>query len=151
MVPNTIEVRDFDPVLLAIAVLRDRIATLPTEDRNDLYELTKLLLCGDGEEQQSAAYAMREIIERPNRTVVAMQLSEESGADLEKWAEFAGALIKTEREKAGWTQEQLAAAAGLPQSHISKLENGKHTPSNMTREKIAKALGVPPCTFDPST
>jgi transcriptional regulator with XRE-family HTH domain len=59
-------------------------------------------------------------------------------------------MIKELQLKAGWTQEQLAAESGLPQSHISRLEAGKHSPSRATLEKIAKALGVDVAVFDPS-
>ena len=48
------------------------------------------------------------------------------------------------------TQEQLAAKAGLPQSHISRLEGAKHSPSRATLEKIAAALEVPLSCLDPS-
>jgi len=40
------------------------------------------------------------------------------------------------------TQEQLAAMAGLQQSHVSKLVNGKGSPSLNTAAKVASALGV---------
>jgi transcriptional regulator with XRE-family HTH domain len=50
--------------------------------------------------------------------------------------------------RAQLTQEQLAAKSGLPQSHISRIENAKHSPSLATLQKIAAALGVPVERFD---
>ena len=56
---------------------------------------------------------------------------------LKKWATHVGNKIKDFREKAEMTQTDLAKKAGLPQSHISRLENAEHTPTNLTLVKIA--------------
>ncbi len=53
-----------------------------------------------------------------------------------------GRLIKTLREGAELTQEQLAAKAGVDHSYISLLENGQRMPTIKTADKIARALGV---------
>ncbi len=50
--------------------------------------------------------------------------------------------IKEIREAKGWTQADLAAAAGLNQGYLSKMENGT---ANATMDKIkavSSALGV---------
>jgi DNA-binding XRE family transcriptional regulator len=59
-----------------------------------------------------------------------------------------GRRIAAIRSKKGITQEELAEIAGVPQSHISRLENGHHTPTHLTIEKIAQALGVHPSEID---
>jgi transcriptional regulator with XRE-family HTH domain len=46
------------------------------------------------------------------------------------------------REERGWTQEQLADAAGLHLNHVSKLENCHREPKVRTISKLAKGLGV---------
>jgi transcriptional regulator with XRE-family HTH domain len=65
---------------------------------------------------------------------------------------FAGASspprIKDLRVNAHLTQEELAELSGLPQSHISRLESGKHSPSRITLEKLAQALNVGVEAFD---
>ncbi|MBI4564588.1 MAG: helix-turn-helix transcriptional regulator [Planctomycetes bacterium] len=65
-----------------------------------------------------------------------------SGSFLKSRARWIGRKIRVLREKKGMTQEDLAERAGLTQSHVSRLEDGKHSPSNVTLRKIAKALRV---------
>jgi transcriptional regulator with XRE-family HTH domain len=50
--------------------------------------------------------------------------------------------IKKLRERRGWTQEQLAEAAGVGRSHLARLETAKQDPTLATLEKIARALRV---------
>ncbi|MDM8008608.1 MAG: helix-turn-helix transcriptional regulator [Phycisphaerae bacterium] len=47
-------------------------------------------------------------------------------------------------------KKALASKSGLPQSHISRLEAGRHSPSHKTLEKLASALAVPVNRLDPS-
>ncbi len=49
-------------------------------------------------------------------------------------------LIRLIREKLFMTQAQLAKRAGIPQSHIAKIEIGKTNPRLDTLQKIVKAL-----------
>lgn len=54
---------------------------------------------------------------------------------------LAGAVaIKQERENYGWTQQELAKKAGLPQSTVARIEKGANT-SMDTISKIANAFG----------
>lgn len=48
--------------------------------------------------------------------------------------------IKQERENYGWTQQELAEKAGIPQSTIARVEKGANT-SMDTISKIANAFG----------
>jgi transcriptional regulator with XRE-family HTH domain len=57
---------------------------------------------------------------------------------------FNGQALKTIRDKAGLTQEQLAAASGATFGTINRLENGHVQPTLATVQKIADALGVEP-------
>jgi transcriptional regulator with XRE-family HTH domain len=52
------------------------------------------------------------------------------------------AQLRILRRRRGWTQQQLAAAAGVGEATIARLEAGRAEarPSTMTR--IAQALGV---------
>ena len=53
-----------------------------------------------------------------------------------------GENIKKVREKAGKTQEELAQAAEIHVSYLSRIERGVVNPTNGVTEKIAKALKV---------
>jgi DNA-binding XRE family transcriptional regulator len=49
--------------------------------------------------------------------------------------------IREAREKAGFTQKELAEKSGVPQATISKIESGKRNLELNTLNKIAKAMG----------
>jgi len=46
------------------------------------------------------------------------------------------------RRLRGWTQEQLAEAAGMQQGRISRYETGEMVPSRKSLERLAAAAGV---------
>jgi len=46
------------------------------------------------------------------------------------------------RKRLEMSQEELAACAGVHQTHISAIEAGRKTPSTEVAQAIAKALGV---------
>jgi DNA-binding XRE family transcriptional regulator len=50
--------------------------------------------------------------------------------------------IKSLRNNRGWTIAELAEKSGIQRPNLSRLENGKHTPSLETIIKVANALGV---------
>lgn len=54
-----------------------------------------------------------------------------------------GKRIREERERLGLTRAELGSKAGLNQSFISALENGRRLPGKQTLEKVAKALQIP--------
>lgn len=128
----------------AIAILTERITSLPKEAKDDLLELwTELTNASSKEECDEIRGAIQEILVPRLAGQVILKSPEKSGANtLAKRAEYLGKKIRDLRMKRDWTQEDLAKFAGLPQSHISRLESGKHSPSNATLQKIAKALGV---------
>jgi transcriptional regulator with XRE-family HTH domain len=53
-----------------------------------------------------------------------------------------GREIRRMRERKGWSQTKLAAAADMGVSGISQIETGARNPSAVTLSKIAEALGV---------
>lgn len=54
-----------------------------------------------------------------------------------------GDAVSRWRKERGWTQEELAAAAEMPQNHISAIETGRLVdPRASTLEKLARAFGV---------
>lgn len=50
--------------------------------------------------------------------------------------------VRQLREAKKWTQEVLAARAGLDRSYIAGIEAGLRNPSTKALSKIARALGV---------
>jgi ribosome-binding protein aMBF1 (putative translation factor) len=136
---------------MAISVLVERIRTLPDEDTKDLFELSNALFAAEtDEDRDSAAQAISEILKQaPIEVRRGVDLGE-PGLGLRKWMGFVGDRIRQARRKAGLTQKELAERSGLRQSHISRLERGRHSPSFVTVEKIAKALDIPVSQLDPS-
>jgi|GEM_PF-6715053 len=53
-----------------------------------------------------------------------------------------GARLKSEREKRGWSQRQLAEVSGYSQSTITKVENGQFDIRSETLQTITEALGM---------
>ena len=53
-----------------------------------------------------------------------------------------GLKIKFERQKRGFSQEDLAFEAGLSRNSVWKIETNQVSPTIATLEKIAKALGM---------
>jgi DNA-binding XRE family transcriptional regulator len=138
---------------LAIAVLVERIHGLPPEDKEDLFEVSKILykaIADQNEEEEEAAIkAYREILDQRKGRVVELTV-DDGPVGMDGWLSYVSARIKKAREDAGLTQQQLEVATGLPQSHISRLENGVHSPSSATLQKIAAATNKPLSYFDPS-
>lgn len=53
-----------------------------------------------------------------------------------------GASVLKQRLAAGLTQQQLAAASGVDQADISRIERGQANPTAETLEALASPLGV---------
>lgn len=53
-----------------------------------------------------------------------------------------GSVIRRRREQAGFSQESLAAEAGLHRTYISLLERGLRMPSILVVQKLARAIGT---------
>ena len=137
---------------MAVGIVVDRIDRLSQADRDDLYELVKgHAVAETSEERESIAVAMIEILDQERVQVLKMDLEDGPPVvGLQKWLDYVSVKIRELRKSASMTQEDLAAKSGLPQSHISRLEGGKHSPSHATLEKIATALSVPVSEIDPS-
>lgn len=56
--------------------------------------------------------------------------------------ELPGVALAGARYKEGLTQVQLAKQTGIPQRHISEMENGKRPIGKDRAKKLAKVLGI---------
>ena len=146
---STLDFSQLSSTQMAIGVLLDRIATLPDSDRDDLFELFPELVSDDAERKASAMRAFMEILEQPKGKITEL-VDAQASEDLAKWTGYVSAKIRQIRKAKGITQVQLTEATGIPQPHLSRLENGEHSPSFLTLEKIADALDIPVSELDPS-
>lgn len=138
-------------IALAVSVVIDRIMRLSKDDRDDLFALVKELGCAKtNEDRFGICDTMVAILDGGKVSIETVDLTNSSAAPerFKKWNEWVSKRIKDARAEAGLTQEQLAEKTGLPQSHISRIENAKHSPARATIEKIAKALEKPVEFFD---
>ncbi|HOG03303.1 MAG TPA: helix-turn-helix transcriptional regulator [Accumulibacter sp.] len=51
-------------------------------------------------------------------------------------------VVRQMREAQGWSQEHLAESADLNRSYVGEIERGIASPSLLTAEKLAQALGI---------
>ncbi|HDQ39441.1 MAG TPA: XRE family transcriptional regulator [Desulfonatronum sp.] len=53
-----------------------------------------------------------------------------------------GVCLRAARTREGITQAKLSGMTGIPQRHISEMENGKRPVGRKTAQAIAKALNM---------
>ncbi len=137
----------------AVRALARRIKQLSSADFAELLDLVQnLRQADDPEEYDSWVRAIEEHLGERKPGANPFPLDDEPmPPGLKKWADHVGRRIRELRKSAGMKREDLAAAAGLTESHISRLENAEHSATHMTLTKIAKALGVEVGEIDPST
>jgi DNA-binding XRE family transcriptional regulator len=137
-------------IALALPILVERVAKLSRPDRDVLFSLIKELPSAtDREDFEGICHTILEIIDAKPGTLERVELDKprQTPPKLGRWLDFVGTKVREMRAKKEWTQADLAERAKLPQSHISRIESGKVSPSSQTIEKIAKALGLPLTTF----
>ena len=136
-------------VILALSILVDRLATIPKADRDDLFELLQEWRKVENEEDRRGIQrTMEEILAQIPITVRSLEAEPLPMAG-NRWCDHIGKTVRSLREEAKLSQSVLAEKAGLTQSHISRIENAEHRPTNFTLEKIAKALGINVSQIDP--
>ena len=61
---------------------------------------------------------------------------------VQKHRRLLGESVRSERKKAGFSQEKLAEKANLSTVFISRIERGVESPSVDSLVKVARALGI---------
>ena len=51
-------------------------------------------------------------------------------------------IVRQLRHERGWSQERLAERANLNRSYVGEIERGLASPSLVTADKLARALGI---------
>jgi DNA-binding XRE family transcriptional regulator len=128
-----------------------RIANSTEEELSTLKELATLFPKASETERVEIVETMMEHIFPQDHIggIAPRRLGDGSGSETtKKCREAIGRRIAQFRSDMGMTQEELADKAGIPQSHVSRLETGRHTPTHVTIEKVAAALGVHPSKLD---
>jgi DNA-binding XRE family transcriptional regulator len=134
--------------------LLEHFLGLNSRKQKRLLELAQLFRDSvDTDEKRGIADSLAEIMFRQAGDLTAVSLEVDGLEPKQRLAlhrEFVAKNIVKERQKRKWTQEELAEKAGLPQSHVSRLERCVHAPSYLTIEKLAGAFGIAPGQLDPS-
>jgi len=129
----------------------ERLRELTREDLEALRELLDILASPDCGSPEEVSAVIAEIL-LPERQASDPDDEEEELQAKHRVAEYrkkVGVVLRKARQAKHLTQEQLATAAGLPQTHISRLETGKHAPTYLTIERLAAALDMTPKMLDP--
>jgi ribosome-binding protein aMBF1 (putative translation factor) len=131
----------------------DRIRQLSAEARSDFAALCQMLVSDDEENRFDIAKAIVEIVWPEVTAVNGPQDSKEDVAEARRrvadYRRCVGRAIRKRRDELGWTQAELSKRCGLPQSHISRLERGKHAATFTTMERLARALKTSVAQLDP--
>ena len=131
----------------------DRLCKLPREELAHVRELVSLLeQAQDNEERSEIARTLLEVLFPKSIGGIGV-FEEDEGAEgrerVDAYRKKVGLAIRGRREAIGMTQEKLAELAGIPQSHVSRLERGKHAPTHLTIQRVAAALKTKPSQLDP--
>lgn len=147
-----VDTQQFSSMDMAVAILVERIQSLPKEAKQNLFDLAPDLASGDPEVEAETRKAFLEILRQSPVEVRTLDLEDKAGAgsEIHSWKKWVGGQVQKARTNADFTQQQLADLCGIQQAHLSKIENGLLSPSSRTLEKIANGLGLPMTTFDPS-
>jgi DNA-binding XRE family transcriptional regulator len=131
---------------------------LPSKKKERVDKLAELLdQSEDSDEQTEIALAIGEILVPElvgvdkcagNTADLEEGVSDRTKRKVDAYRMHVGTAIRQRRGELQLTQEELAKKAGIPQSHISRLEDGQHSPTAKTIERLARALETEPSKLD---
>jgi DNA-binding XRE family transcriptional regulator len=134
--------------------LRELFDSLSPEKKRTIIELTQdYLRSVDRDEQVEISKTMYEILFPASIGGLASfaTASFDARKKLERYRASIAKAVRERREELGMSQVELSEKAGLPQSHISRIENGVHTTTHLTIQKLASALKTKPSRLDPGS
>ncbi len=139
-------------MILALSVIQDRMNRLSADDRKNIFDLFKEWPNAQSREDSGAVMeSILEILDQPPVEVVDFDFPNGPAPEkLQKWTNHIAKKLRELRAASGMSQKNLAQKSGRPQSHISRLETGRHAPSNRTLEILAKAFHVRVSDIDPA-
>lgn len=124
-----------------------RFLSLDEKNRHRMLELVELYQTSDDpKERVEICLVMAEVLFpcKNDLRAVPFEASPSGKKKLAAHRRHVADNMKRLRNKRGMTQQQLAEASGLHQSHISRLENGDHAATYKTIKMIARGLHVRP-------
>lgn len=129
------------------------LLSLTPEQVDHVNELRRLYRQADSDRERAEIRdALLEIVS-PNgigaEGDLAAGVSDATKRRVEEYHYEVGKNIRSRRLAKNMTQSALAIEAGIPQSHVSRLESGRHAPTHITIKKLARALKTRPAILDP--
>lgn len=138
-----------EAVRLMTLMFLEKLGRLTPEDRQMVCQnFATLDAMTDEDERRCVLDGMIHLLTHGGHGRVVKLPARKPARPLRARAKYVGGLIRKLREQAGLTQEELAANAGIPQPHLSRLENAEHCANHFTLAKLAPALGVAAAAFD---
>lgn len=153
--PSSPSLQELERLTCSDAVLKLlelRLKALSKEATEDLVSLIpEFNACKTIEEQNQLSQTVRELI-FPELIGGMTDAAPSPGVSdkLQRRMEWIGQRVRDRRKELNLSQIDVANTAGLPQSHISRIEAGKISPSHRTLEKLAIALQIKVGDLDPS-
>jgi ribosome-binding protein aMBF1 (putative translation factor) len=136
----------------ALEEIKKRFKKLPKQQRKDVVHLLDQLVSATGDDAREIEQALAEILAPADYEVIETldtEVDSETVTRLRAYRERVGRSIRSRRQELEMTQAALAEKAGIPQSHVSRLECGKLTATYITIKKVAKALKIAANQLDP--
>lgn len=131
---------------LGLVLLLHRVALLDTDDQIELWRLAKDFMQKPSPRQvEEIMHCMLEILDDADqepRPAVPWPDTKPT-TEYMSWKKYVAKQIRQARKNAGLTQQTLSERTGIPQSHISRIENAQHGPATSTLHRIEEACGLP--------
>ena len=129
----------------------DHVLRFSEKKQRRIVELSKIYKDSACEKEQAEIVeVLAEILFGDTSLKIAKLEDTKGNEKLERHRKYVGEQVRKYRRENGLSQDQLATSSGLPQSHISRIETGKHVSTFYTIEKLANALNVKMSQIDPS-